>query len=353
MADLVGDQIARGWDVTVACPDDGRLGADVRAAGARHLTWSATRSPGPSTWHEAWALSAVVRASEPQLVHLHSAKAGLAGRLALRGRLTTVFQPHAWSFLAVDGALRWASTAWERHAARWCHALAVVSIDEQRTGEAAGVHGPWAHLPNGVDLTRRRAAGEPERIAARARLGLAAGPLAVCVGRLSRQKGQDVLLSAWDAVRRAVPGAGLALVGDGPDAAALASRRVEGAVLHGAVDEPDDWLRAADVVVLPSRWEAGLSLTAMEAMALGRSVVATDVAGAGDGLAGGAGAVVPVNDVDALARAVSARLANPARANAEGRVARATVERRFDLTVTSGLAAELYGRLLEPAVEIR
>lgn len=346
VADLVADQVARGWQVTVACPSDGRLAADAVAAGGRHVLWTAGRAPGPATVKEALALRAVVRAAAPHLVHLHSAKAGLAGRLVLRGRLPTVFQPHAWSFHAVEGALRSATTAWERWATRWCDAVAVVSDDERRQGEAAGVAGSWAHLPNGVDLRRRRCAGDPERERARARLGLPAGPHAVCVGRLAPQKGQDVLLQSWDAVVDAVPDAQLHLVGDGPDAALLAARAGRGVTLHGAAQDPDDWFVAADVVVLPSRWEAGLSLTAMEAMALGRSVVLTDVAGASEGLAKGGGLVVPVGDPAAIAAAVSQRLLDPDLAAAEGAEARRTVERDYDLAVTSGRAADLYRTLL-------
>ena len=71
---------------------------------------------------EARALAGLIGSLAPDLVHLHSSKAGLAGRLALRGRRTTVFQPHAWSFEAVHGAVRAAGIAWERLAARWTHA---------------------------------------------------------------------------------------------------------------------------------------------------------------------------------------------------------------------------------------
>lgn len=346
VADLVADQLARGWEVAVACPDDGGLAAEVRAAGARHHPWRAGRVPGPTTAREVATLRRAIDAVLPDVVHLHSAKAGLAGRLALRGRLPTVFQPHAWSFLAADGVARQLTVAWERTAVRWCDALAVVSEDERREGEQAGVRGPWVHLPNGVDLQRRRPGGEPERSAARQRLGLPRGPLAVCVGRLAPQKGQHVLLDAWEATRAAVPGARLVLVGDGPDRAGLTARAPSDVHLVGGVDRPDDWLLAADVVVLPSRWEAGLSLIAMEAMALGRSVVSTRVAGAADGL-GGAGAVVPVGDARALAAEVSRRLLDPELASAEGLRGRQTVEQRFDLSLTTGRAAEVYERLVE------
>jgi glycosyltransferase involved in cell wall biosynthesis len=346
VADLAADQVRRGWEVVVASPTDGHLALDVRAAGAEHLPWAATRSPTPTTAREALALRAVVARTRPDLVHLHSAKAGLAGRLVLRGRLPTVFQPHAWSFLAVDGPVRVATVAWERAAARWCDALAVVSEDERSAGEHVGVRGRWALVPNGVDLSVRRAAGVTERDSARARLGLGGEPLAVCVGRLSRQKGQDCLLRAWPTVRATVPAARLVLVGDGPDRSALSALTSDGVDLVGAVETPDDWLAAADVVVLPSRWEAGLSLAAMEAMAAGRSIVATRVAGVQDCLPGDAGQVVDVDDGPGLARAMVQRLLDPDLAQREGRAARAAVEQRYDLAVTTARVAELYGSVI-------
>ena len=70
---------------------------------------------------------------------LHSAKAGLAGRLALRGRRRTVYVPHAWSFEAVQGAVGRASTVWEAAASRWTDMVVCVSEDERRRGREAGV----------------------------------------------------------------------------------------------------------------------------------------------------------------------------------------------------------------------
>ncbi|OMQ15223.1 glycosyl transferase, partial [Modestobacter sp. VKM Ac-2676] len=70
---------------------------------------------------ETLTLRRVVRAADPELVHLHSAKAGLAGRLAVQGSRRTVFQPHAWSFEAVTGGVAEASRRWERAAQRWTH----------------------------------------------------------------------------------------------------------------------------------------------------------------------------------------------------------------------------------------
>ncbi len=345
MADLVADQVARGWDVAVACPQHGDLAAEIARMGGRHVEWSATRSIGPGVLPEMRALQRIIARVRPDLVHLHSSKAGLAGRVVLRGALPTVFQPHAWAFHAVAGPLRGATLAWERLAARWAHALAVLSDEEQRDGERAGIRASYVRVRNGVDLARLPEATAAERWAARQRLGVGAAPLAVCVGRLCRQKGQDLLLEAWTSVRQTVADARIVFVGDGPDRSDLEGRAAEGVLFVGRTPVPMDWLRAADVVVLPSRWE-GLSFALLEAMAIGRSVVATDVGGARECLSQGGGAVVPREDVPALAGAVIARLLDPSRAAREGARARATVEHDHDLRRSTDEIAALYARLL-------
>lgn len=349
VAQLVADQVARGWDVAVAGPDGGHLRPGVEAAGARWLPWEATRAPGPVVAGETRRLARIVREQDPALVHLHSAKAGLAGRLALRGQRPTVFQPHAWSFLAVSGPVRRASVAWERWAARWASAVVVVSDDERVEGEAAGVRARWELVPNGVDVAGRPAPADGQRAAARAALGVGPGPLAVCVGRLCRQKGQDRLVEAWPAVARARPDAVLVLVGDGPDLDAVRGSAPPGVVLAGAVDDADPWLLAADVVALPSRWEAGLSLVAMEAMRAARPVVIGRVAGAASLARARAGEVVDVDAPDGVARLAAAllrRLDDPALVRAEGAAGRRLVEAEHDVRRTTARVAALYPSLL-------
>ena len=291
VADLAMHQVAAGWDVSVACPQSGPLVTWIAEAGARHLRWDATRAPGPDTFGEVRRLSAIVRELAPDILHLHSSKAGLAGRLAARGRRPTVFQPHCWSFEAA-GALRGAAVAWERMASRWTHRIICVSQAERATGARAGIRGWYEVVPNGVDLARWPASSAEERAVTRRALGLGPGPLVVCVGRLCRQKGQDVLLDAWPLVLRPLPDAELVLLGDGPDGSSLRRRAVSRTQFAGPRSDVAAWLAAADVVVLPSRWE-GMALTLLEAMARGRSLVATDVAGTRECLGDEAGGIVP------------------------------------------------------------
>lgn len=324
--ELVADQLGRGWPVSFAGPEV-ELPPEVS-----WLPWPATRQPGVAVVDEARRLAALVASAAPDLVHLHSSKAGLAGRLAVRGKRPTIFQPHAWSFLAVSGATRQLAVRWERVGARWADIVLCGSESERQAGESAGITTRWEVVPNAVDIEAFAPADDAERRAARRRLGLPAGaPLAVCVSRLAvAQKGQDLLLAAWPHVRAAVADARLVLVGDGPDEAVLRAMADDSVVFAGRRDDVADHLAAADVVVQPSRYET-LSLSVLEAMARGRCVVATDTLGMAEALGRDAGALVPLGDVDALAAAVVVRLQDPEKAAAEGRAGRERAARSHDL----------------------
>jgi glycosyltransferase involved in cell wall biosynthesis len=342
---LLRDQVERGLSVTVACPRAADTAEFARSLGAAHIPWEAVRNPGPSVVREARSLARVVASLRPDILHLHSSKAGLAGRLAVRHRVATVFQPRAWSFEAVDGVLRAGALSWERFAVRWTHVIVCVSEAERERGREHGITANWRVVPNGVDLGRYTPAGDEDRRLARRRLGLDHAPLAVCIGRISREKGQDVLLDAWPLVRGRVT-ARLALVGDGAGRWRLEQRRVPGTLFVGTRLDVEDWLAAADVLVLPSRWE-GMALVMLEAMARARSVVATDVSGAREALHPGAGAVVPVENTVALAEAVAERLLDPTLAAAEGSVGRARAEERHDARRTGAAITALYEELLD------
>ncbi|SFQ30407.1 Glycosyltransferase involved in cell wall bisynthesis [Amycolatopsis arida] len=343
VATAAADQRRRGWDAVVACPDGGTLPGTLRHWGVPRLPWPAARSPGPGTVAEIARVRRIVAATRPDVVHLHSAKAGLAGRLAVRDRRPTAFQPHGWSWLAATGAVAEAARRWERVATRWTGALVCVGDGEAAQGRAAGV-GAVTVVRNGVDLAEFAPTDDGTT---RARIGIAPEvPVAVCPGRLTRQKGQDVLLAAWPAVRARCPDARLVLVGDGELGPALRAARPEGVDLVPAVADVRPWYAAADVVVLPSRWE-GLSLTALEAFASGRPVVGSDVPGLAEVLTAGCATGVPPEDPSALAAALADRLADLPGTRA-ARAAALVHARRFDLRETLDRLAELTERLARP-----
>ncbi|MFF7006652.1 glycosyltransferase [Streptomyces fimicarius] len=347
VTDLVRAQAGSGLRPVVACPPGSPLALGAASAGAEVHDWSATRAPGPRLAGEVAAARRIVRASRPHVVHAHSAKAGLAGRIAVRGRVPTVFQPHAWSFEAVGGRTAELALGWERFGARWADHILCVSESERRTGQEAGIAARWSVIHNGIDLDRFRPGGRAE---ARASLPLGDGvdrdaPLVVCVGRLTRQKGQDVLLRAWR--RMPVAGARLVLVGDGPDRGALEASAPPGVLFTGACADVRPWIHAADVLVLPSRWE-GMALAPLEAMACGRPVVMTDVNGARESLPPGHEdhCLVPPEDPAALAAALTALLADPELREAVSHRALRHARAAFDVRRTAGAVAGLYQELV-------
>jgi glycosyltransferase involved in cell wall biosynthesis len=314
VAQYAAAQVEAGWQVTVACPaarpedrEPGTLAHAATGAGAAVAHWAARRAPGRTVPAEARELSRLLRELQPELIHLHSSKAGLAGRLAVRGRIPVLFQPHAWSFEAVSGPVAAASLRWERYAARWSQRIVCVSEGERAAGLRAGILGRYVVIPNGVDTRRFHPAPAKER-------GDSGGPVVTVVGRLCRQKGQDLLVDAWPTIAARHPGARLVLVGDGPDQEALAERlaadpRLAGVSLPGPTSDSGVWYLTSDLIVLPSRWE-GMALVPLEAMACGRVVVMTDVAGGREVLPAGypEWGITPTGDVAGLGDAVNAAL---------------------------------------------
>jgi glycosyltransferase involved in cell wall biosynthesis len=173
------------------------------------------------------------------------------------------------------------------------------------------------------------AAGAPptaaEIAAARRELSADGRPIVLAAGRLAPQKGLDVLIDAAARWRDRNPRPVTVIAGAGPMAAALRARAAALAdgdvLLLGPRSDVPALLGAADVVVVPSRWEAR-ALIVQEAMRAGRPVVATRVGGIPD-LTGAGALLVPPGDPAALAAAVAAVLDQPALAARLGRAASA------------------------------
>jgi glycosyltransferase involved in cell wall biosynthesis len=115
-------------------------------------------------------------------------------------------------------------------------------------------------------------------------------------------------------------------------------------IFTGPVDDARPWYAAADLVVLPSRWE-GLPLTMLEALAVGRPVVGSAIPGIADAMPAGAGALVPVGDVVTLAEAITYRLRHPEVTRAEGEVGARHAEAESDVQRTYDTLASVTARL--------
>jgi glycosyltransferase involved in cell wall biosynthesis len=223
------------------------------------------------------------------------------------------------------------------------------------TSRAVARRFPWAGakvrlVPNGVDL--ERFAPRPQSGALRASLGLPpSAPVAVSVGRHVPEKGYRHLVDATALVERARPGVHWVLVGDGElrgQLEAQARRLGLGSRVHftGWRDDVADVLALADVFVLPSESE-GFGRVLVEAMAMGRAVVATAVGGVPDVVvAGETGLLVRPADPVALADAVQALLADRAHASRLGAAGRARAESTFSLGAHVDAVERVYDEML-------
>lgn len=140
------------------------------------------------------------------------------------------------------------------------------------------------------------------------------GPHLVSVGRLSWQKGYDVLLHAYSVIRRTHPTVSLTILGEGEEREQLEALRQDLGVADlvrflGFVNNPYPWVRGADLFVLPSRYE-GFSNALVESLALGTPAVATDCPGGNREVlqAGGNGWLAPTDDPGSLASVVTSAL---------------------------------------------
>ncbi len=191
-------------------------------------------------------------------------------------------------------------------------ALVSVSRPLSRELEDAGVPASKiALVANGVDTAVFHVRDKREM---RRKLGLPEGAKVVLfVGRLEPQKGIAELLEAWDVVRAEVPGAVLALVGEGvsrPEVDAKVAASAGSIVAPGAkpLREVAEWVGACDVFTLPS-WMEGTPNVVLEALASGRPAVGSDVGGIPDVLADArSGLVVKARDPRALAGGLIAAL---------------------------------------------
>jgi glycosyltransferase involved in cell wall biosynthesis len=255
----------------------------------------------------------------PDVVHAHGVRAGAFAALAV-GALAIGRVPgarpgrHPRPALVVTvhnappagAASRIVYGLLERICARRADIVLCASADLLTNMRARGARAQQFDVP----APARSEPAAADVAAARSGIGAGARPVVLAVGRLAPQKGFDVLVDAAARWRDRDPQPRTAIAGAGPLAAQLqarARRRDADVVLLGARDDVPALLAAADVVVVPSRWEAR-ALVVQEAMRSGRPVVAARVGGIPE-LTGADGALlVPPEDAAALADAVVAVL---------------------------------------------
>jgi GalNAc-alpha-(1->4)-GalNAc-alpha-(1->3)-diNAcBac-PP-undecaprenol alpha-1,4-N-acetyl-D-galactosaminyltransferase len=308
MADMANYWAARGWQVTLATWSGPELRDFYLLSANISRAWLHVDSRGasPTSGLRAFAgrilrLRRLLRGAKPDVVlsfidvsnvHTILAAAGLGVRVVVAERTH-------------PGLNRTISHPW-RALRRLCYPWADQVVAQ--TWDAA----VWIErrCKTGVLVIPNSLRELPEAVSQRE-------PLIIAVGRLSAEKGFDVLLEAFARVRVRFPQWRLCILGEGPERRALAARLVNlglqgQAELVGQVEEVEAWMARAALVVHPSRRE-GFPNVVLEAMAMGAAVLCTDCrSGPSELIEDGVnGRLVPVDDLEALTRVMTELMADP------------------------------------------
>jgi glycosyltransferase involved in cell wall biosynthesis len=341
------------FEVEVAGPPRARGLEALEGRGVR--LWSLPLVGGYSRPDEdARALGALVRLLRRRrydLVHLHSSKAGVLGRLAgpLAGA-PIVYTPHCFPFIQGFSARRdRVATAVERTLAPL--AAATICVCEWERGEAlrrkVGTAARLRVVHNGCARCPPQIEPDPDLVALRGD-----GRLAAALCHLRPQKSVETLIAAAPRFLESSPEARLAIVGDGPDRAGL--ERLAGSLgllghprfaMFGFRAPAARYLAATDLYVLPSAWEA-FPIGVLEAQACGVPQVATDVGGTREAVDDATGRLVPARDPGALAAAMTELLTDGALLEAMGQASRERHAERFTVERVVDETAHLYRELL-------
>jgi glycosyltransferase involved in cell wall biosynthesis len=253
------------------------------------------------------AMRAAIASWQPDVVHAHGVRAGALAALAIaflpsRSRPALAVTVH--NAPPEGRAARLVYGLLERICARRADLVLCASADLlARMGRLGAADAEQFDVTAGVV----RPPSAAEIATAKADVGAGDRPVLLTVARLAPQKGLDVLIAAAARWRDRDPQPRTVIAGDGPLAAELRARASQAGadvLLLGARQDVHALLAIADVVIVPSRWEAR-ALIVQEAMQSGRPIVATRVGGIPE-LTGDDGALlVRPDDAAALAAAVT------------------------------------------------
>ncbi len=292
-----------------------------------------------------------IRRHRYAIVHSHSAKAGVLGRVAawLTRTPVSLYAPRAFSYLSQRGLARRFFLFIERLLRPFTTTVVAASESERRRAiEEVGFEpGRVVAIPNAVDLNDAGAGpgGTPRT-----------SSVVLTAGRLTYQKNPAMFVRVAALLVRRFPAAQFAIVGAGfnspqePDVRDLIrqlglEQRI--AILPwSSRSELLERIRNCTVFVLTSRFE-GMPNVGLEAMMLGKPLVVTDVDGSRDLVENGvSGYVVPLDEDEEMARAVEAVLCDDALAARMGSAGRRRIQEFHDIRRTSAALASLYESLL-------
>jgi len=349
-----------GFEVHIAVPR-GYKDAIINDYGLMHHPWPVTRS-GRNPFVEIaqiWKLIKIFRHVKPDIIHLVTIKpvlyGGIAARITRIGAVVAAISGLGFVFSGSGlkvGILRFPVALLYRAALN--HSKLCVIFQNHDDAE---IISRMAKLkPEKICLIR----GSGVNLAEYAFSPLPSfidTPIVVLAARLLKSKGVPEFVAAARLLHGKGIKARFVLVGS-PDekypetvsADFIAACVREGVVEHwGHRDDMPEVLRQSSLVVLPSSYREGMPKALLEAAAVGRAVITTDVPGCRDAIIPGVtGMIVPPRDVEALADAMERLLGDRDRLQAMGEAGRVLAEREFDVRSVMDKHIEIYRKLLPP-----
>jgi len=311
--------------------------AAATGGGVETILWDVHRAIRPwSDWAAYRFLGRLFRERSFDIIHCHSAKGGFLGRMAARGtRAAVLYTPHCLPFMMdAPRPIRVGYLWLERYAGRFTQRLIAVSPSEAEAATAARLMPPdrIVTIENGIGPELVRTEVDPRR--KRAELGLPErSQVVLSVGALRRQKGYHTLIGAAAVAANLLPDAVFLIAGEGelrPELESLSRQLGVADRVHllGRREDVTELFAVADVLAMPSLWEAG-PYALLEAMAAGVPVIGSRIPGVADWVAEGrTGYLAEPANSSSLAQALIAALTDPAEAHRRAQVAQQMVLRR-------------------------
>jgi glycosyltransferase involved in cell wall biosynthesis len=297
--DLAVAMQGRGHDVHVLCGGDGVYFDMLREVGvAATSVPSLVRPVRPALDRKCYnELKSLFAVHQPDLVHSHSSKAGILGRLAAyKSNIQNIFSAHGWSFTpGISKKSAWVYKRIERQAARWCDRILVGCEGDRQYALQHSVASPdkiktiWYGMHHGDQDPIAVPEKQP--------------PNLLMVARFEKQKDHATLISALAKIKDL--SWTIDLLGDGPlrpevEASAIRLGIADRIQFRGAVPSTQ-YLGAAQLFLLITQWE-GLPLSTIEAMRTGLPMIGSRVGGIPEQITEGEnGFLVDRGNVDELA----------------------------------------------------
>ena len=349
----------RGYETALACAPGGKLNSLVSSRGMRVIPFKNLVQPLHPLKDSLVVLDLArfLKTHPYHIVHTHNSKAGFVGRLAAKlARVPAVVHTvHGFSFH--DQEPPWRQRLFrsmERLAAQWCDQLIFISqpLMAWALREGIGKKEKMTRIYSGIELDRFQPVSEEKKMDLRRKWGLGEQDAVVgIVSKLWDGKGHVQLLDAFQQIRRTKKEAKLVIVGEGYRLRDL-RRRVDTLGLDGSVlfagfqADVAPLVATFDAAVLPSLFE-GMGRVLLEAMAMGKPVVASRVGGIPDLVEHGVnGYLVRPGSVEDLKESLLKILNNPSLARKMGQAGRQRIKSEFDALAMVDAIERVYRHLL-------